>query len=171
MEVVLSTINMWKDLIVKVFSEYPLAAAFVTAIGVAAYFWLEKKARPGKVLQNILMVLLGWAVAVPIVGLLLTIVGKIWGGIEATMPFLAKVLGSVYEIYSHHPYLVLVIIAIALIGYIAWSRWAPRRIPHRPVRAALVAVLAIVVIHIAGPIADQITPTKASADTPSKHTG
>src|SRR4051812_32202903 len=104
MDAVLLAINTWKDLIVKVFGQYPLAGALITLVAVGVFFYLEKTLRPKQAPTNILLVLLGWAVAVPILGAILWFLGELWDLVKAIAPPIASVLSSLFSIYQKHPF-------------------------------------------------------------------
>lgn len=129
MDSVISAVSTWKDLIIKVFGQYPLAGALVTLLAIGAFFHLEQKERPGKAPTNILIVLLGWSILVPLTGLVLTVLGKMWDFIEAVTPIVTKVLGSFYAIYDKHPYLVLSLCGLTIAAYFVWRRWWPTVLP------------------------------------------
>ena len=166
MDTVVSAITGWKDLITKVFGAYPLAAALMTLAAVGAFYALEKNFRPKQAATNILIVLLGWAVAVPILGGVLWILGQAWDVVTAVTPALAKALASLFGIYERHPLLVLVLIAVAIALYFIWMRFRPNILPSRLLRMLVLAALVLVASHVASPIADMFK-TKTS-ETPAK---
>ena len=163
MDTVISAIVAWKDLITKVFGQYPLAAALVTLAAIGLYFYLQEKERPGKGPTNILIVLFVWAIAVPILGFILTILGKVWDFVEAVAPAIAKALGSLYSIYDKHPILVLVLITIAILTYFAWKQWRPSLLPSRSLRIIALIVAVVVAAHITNPVANILTPSQSPA--------
>lgn len=153
-------IASWKDLIVKVFGEHPLAAALVTLVAVAVFVALDRGPRKGKRPSTLLMTLGGWAVAVPILGFVMTVLGKLWAFVEKAVPFLAGILGSVYKIYEKHPLIVLVLICAGVIGFFVWKWWRPNFWPNRGVRVVALAAAVVLAVHIVGPIAD-LLPSEA----------
>src|SRR5215472_124905 len=144
-----SAVNAWKDLISKIFGQYPLAGALVTLLAVGAFLFLQKKVRPRKAATNFLLVFLGWAILVPLVGLVLTMLSKVWEFIEATAPIVAKVLGSFYSIYARHPLMVLVLCGLAFSAYFVWRRWWPNVLRSRAMRILFLAVVTLVAAFIA----------------------
>lgn len=170
METIVSVITAWKDLLVKVFGEYPLAGSLVTLLAIGVFIVLERQLRPGRTATNVFLVILGWAVAVPIAGLLLTIAGKVWSVVETTIPFLGRVIGSLYDIYARHPLLVLCILLLAVIAYFAWKRWWPAVWPNRAARVLALFAVTVVLAHIASPIADLLGPSEAAAKPASSPT-
>jgi hypothetical protein len=59
MDDLLHLVNAWKDLVVKLFSDYPLAGAISIAAGYAAWRYAEKVRNPGKPVISATMALLG----------------------------------------------------------------------------------------------------------------
>jgi hypothetical protein len=159
---VISAVSTWKDLISKIFGEYPLAGALVTLLAVGAFLHLEQKERPGKAPTNILIVLLGWSILVPLTGLVLIVLGKFWDFIEIVAPIVTKVLGSFYAIYAKHPYLVLSLCALAIAAYFVWMKWWPKVLPSTPLRVLTLVAATVVVAHIASPIANALNPESFS---------
>lgn len=168
MSTVVDFIMSWKDLITKVFGEYPLAAAVVTLLTIAVYLGLDREWRKGKALTNLMLVLGGWAVLVPIVGWGLSIFGKIWSVFEATAPVVTAMFGSLYRIYEKHPFLVLSISMLAFLGYFLWKWRFAKVLPIRAARVIVLFVVVIVAAHITSPIADIIVPTDGVAQAKSE---
>jgi hypothetical protein len=160
---ILSVIGEWKDLFVKVFTEYPLAAALLTIVAVGVFFWLEETQAKNRTTINATVVLLCWAVAVPLLGFVLIILEKIWDFLEAILPWLARTSGSFYAIYARHPILVSVLVLLGIVSYLAWSVWWPRVWPNRYVRIAAVISAVVLVAHITSPIADLLAPNLLTA--------
>lgn len=163
-------LNAWRELITKVFGEYPLAAAIVTLLAVVLFFELQTEWRRERTKSNILLVFVGWLIAVPIVGLVMTVLGKVWGFIETTVPIVGEILGSFYHIYEHHPYMVLIILALGIIGYFVWNHWWPARpqfLQNRVLKVLCVVAAIVIAAHIAGPIADLVHPQAAVTAQPA----
>jgi hypothetical protein len=158
MNAAIEFISAWKDLITKVFSDSPLAGAIVSVLAICAFFALERQYRPNKAPTNIAIVVIGWAILVPVTGFVMKVLGLIWDFLAATFPILRDLLASFYGIYTRHPLLVLAIVVCSVIGFFVWQRFWPRRIPNRLYRGVLLVVGAVVVAHIASPIADLISP-------------
>ncbi len=167
MSAIVDFIVLWKDLITKVFGEYPLAAAVFTLIAIAVFLGLDRQWRKGKTPTNLMLVLVGWAVLVPIGGWVLAVLGKLWSFIESTLPFVTTVLGSLYRIYEKHPILVLVISVIALLAYIVWKWRFDKVLPSPTLRVIVLVVGVILAAHIASPIADLFSPAESSVS--AKH--
>lgn len=146
----------WKDLIIKVFSEYPLSAAIFTLISLISLVMLEHKFRRGKTATNIAAVFVGWAVLVPIFGWIFLIFGKIWSMAETFASFFMVVLGSFYKIYEKHPLVVLVILISAVVAYFIWSWRFSSVVPNRFFRFAILSACVVILSHVLSPIADVV---------------
>jgi len=158
-------LNAWRELIMKVFGEYPLAGALITLLAIGMFYGLQTEWRRGRMKSNLLLVFVGWLILVPILGLTMTVLSKVWEFIEAAVPILGTILSSSYHIYEHHPYLVLIILVIGIAGYFIWNRWWPRRpefLQNRYLKILCVVVAIVVVVHIASPIANLFSPPGAS---------
>lgn len=168
----LSVIDGWKDLIIKVFTEQTFAGAIVTLLAVPAWFWLEKKQRPGKTATNALLLLLAWAIAVPIGGGILWVLGKLLSFIETVAPPVAGFFGDIVTTFDKHPILVIVLTSAAFAGYFAWKRWRPQFLPNRAFRFIGLAASVVIAAHIVGKVMDAFPKANTSpavADT-SAHT-
>jgi hypothetical protein len=134
MSAVVDFIVSWKDLITKVFGEYPLAAAIFTFAAVGVFLGLERQWRKGKTPTNLMAVFVGWAVLVPIGGWVFSLFGKVWSVIESAVPIVTAVIGSLYRIYEKHPIVVLSIVAVALAAYPTWKWRFAKFLPSRALR-------------------------------------
>jgi hypothetical protein len=162
-------LNAYSGVLVKFFTDYPLAAALVTLLGVGVFLLLQQEWRKGQTKSNFFIVLLGWLVLVPILGFAVTILGKVWAVIEAAVIWFGEVLGSVGQVYQRHPYMVLTIVGLGTLYYISWSWWPrwPRVIKSRLLKLLFVLLAAIVALELASPLADLISPsgTKTSVQS------
>jgi len=162
-------LNAWCELITKVFGDYPLAAALMTLLAVAMFFALQTEWRRERTKSNILLVFIGWLIAVPILGFLMTVLSKVWEFIETTVPIVGKILGSLYHIYKNHPYTVLIILALGIVAYFVWNRWWPDKpefLQSRTLKILCVVAAIVIAVHIASPIADVIRPEAAVTAQP-----
>src|SRR5262245_24187964 len=139
MSTIIELVEKWKDLIVKVFTDSPLAAAIVTLVAAGAFYWLSRKTRPGKTVTNAFLVLVGWAIAVPVVGFIFTVLGKIWEAIEFLASGAIRLTGSLYTIYARHPLLIIAIVVVGVVAYAAWTWWWPQRRPKGLLRIGSIA--------------------------------
>jgi hypothetical protein len=156
----------WKDLIIKVFGAYPLAAALVTILAAGAFYMLEKQWRREHTPTNLMLMFVAWAIAVPILGFLINVLGVIWSLVEKFIAFIAWVFGSLYGIYERHPYLVLGVVLAAVLCYFAWGKWKPNVLPNPLVRGLLLTSGALLIVHIVSPLwpAGVASTDKGAAD-------
>jgi len=154
MDTVVSIITAWKDLITKVFGSYPLAGAVVTLIAAGVFYLLHTHYRKGSTASNAFWVLFGWAIAVPLVGLLLNVGGEIYGAAKTALSFLWSALSGLYTIYTKHPISVLVLLALAVVAYFGWAWLRPTVIPSKSLRAVLLTLAAVAIAHLLSPLLD-----------------
>ncbi|WP_250623300.1 hypothetical protein [Pinirhizobacter soli] len=164
----LSVIDGWKDLIIKVFTEQLFAGAIITLLAIPAWFWLEQKQRPCKTATNALLLLLAWAIAVPIGGGILWVLGKLLSFIETVAPPVAGFFGDIVTTFDKHPILVIALTCLAFAGYFGWKRWRPQFLPNRAVRFIGLAASVVIAAHIVGKVMDafpEANTSPAVADT------
>jgi hypothetical protein len=155
---VVAFFGKWASLIAEMFKKYPLAAAIVTFIGVLVFIYLERerntnKNRSGSIVHAFI-VLLGWAIVVPILGTIFDAVVWFAKALRAAASFL-------YTSYHDHPIFVTGVVVLALISYVIWEL---RVKPRQPIwRAAIVIVCALTVIALALPMLEVFKGKTASA--------
>src|SRR2546421_415868 len=115
----------WAALISEMFKKYPLPAAVVTLAAVLVFVQLQKERNPNKdnktSVINAFLVLLGWAIIVPIIGTILDVVVWIAKALLSALSFL-------YGAYQKHPLFVLGAVVTAVIAYLIWEwRVKPRQ--------------------------------------------
>jgi hypothetical protein len=150
--------NAWRKLIIEVFSYNPLAASLFTILAVFAFYLLQNKWNRGRTNINLLVIFVGWAILVPIVGFVMTVFGKLWTFIESVLPLLVNAIVLFYKIYERHPILIITIIILGLISYFVWKRWWANFVPRRVLRILCVILGTLLCAYIASPIADLIAP-------------
>ncbi|HZE11155.1 MAG TPA: hypothetical protein VE034_06190 [Burkholderiales bacterium] len=158
MSSIVDFIVFWKNLITGVFVDHTLAAALVTIVAIAVFLFLDKEVRKGKRPTNLMIVLVGWVILVPIVGMVMTVLAKIWAFFEKVIPMVTDVLSSFYKIYERHPLLVLILILLGFVTYFLWAKFRPGVLPNRTLRIAGVVVAVVVAAHIASPLANLVAP-------------
>jgi hypothetical protein len=171
MGAIYDVILLWKDLIIKIFSEYPLAGAIVTLAAVGAFWVLEHSWRKSKTTTNVLLVLLAWAIAVPVLGLGIVILANVWGFLEVTVPIVKDVVTSLYAIYEKHPVLFLIICSLGFPAYFAWKWRFADTFPRPRLRKVAVGAVVVLALYFAGPIAGLFDDGKSineAEKTPSK---
>jgi len=155
MTAVITFLKDWIKLIGEVFGKYPLAGALVTAAAVAVFYLLQKHHNPTgdsqKSVVNAFLTLLGWLIAVPILGVILNTVTFVGGtAFTATQFFYTK--------YDQQPIAVLILLALSLIGYVIWEWWFK---PRQPVlRAAIAAGLFLVLVALVVPVINFFAPSQ-----------
>lgn len=165
---VIDFIVSWKDLITSVFSQYPVAASLAILLAIGAFFALERNIRQGHPGTNVAIVFVGWAILVPLLGLVMAVLANVWKVFEGTVPIVTKVFGSFYGIYEKHPIVVLTIVVCFVGGYFIWPLIWPKMIPNRKLRVLSLVVGTVVVVHIASPIADLLTPAASNNASPTQ---
>lgn len=154
MEAVINFFLKWIDLISGVFVEHTLAAALMTLVGVGVFIHLEKGNRFRDTIQavkNAFLVLIGWAITVPILGWLLDIIGGVLGVILNLILFL-------YAKFDKQPILVICLAIICAVAPIAWAKIKRIRTPSLPVRITASVILFLVLTALLVPIFNLFTP-------------
>jgi len=157
MDALLHLVNAWKDLVVKLFSDYPLAGAISIAAGYAAWRYAEKVRNPGKPVINATMALLGWSVATPLLGSTISVFVDLWGVVKDVVPVLKALTVSLYSIYQEHPVMVLALVALAGPAYFAWAHWRPHVMPNRWLRIVSLALGVVVLAYLLAPLIHMVT--------------
>ncbi len=159
MEFIVNFFEKWWEL----FMIYPLSGAILSILAILAFPYLQKEKRPGKKTSNILIIFVGWAISVPIVALILTVLGKLWSLIETVIPFISTFISSLYDKYEKHPILVISIVILSILAFFVWNRWWPRVFPENFVKIICILLGALILIYISSPIADLIVPSEGSS--------
>ncbi len=136
-------------------------------MAILAFPYLEKELHPGKKITNIIIVFIVWAIAVPVIALIFTVLGKIWSYIEQILPFITTLTSSIYEKYDNHPILVISIVILGILSFFVWKRWWHKVLANTIVRILCITVSVIFLIFISSPIADLVQPEKES-NTPTE---
>jgi hypothetical protein len=160
LETAYKVVAAWTQLISGVFVKYPVPAAVCTAAAGLAWILLEAKRNPEKrrplSAKHALTCLFCWAIAVPIVGFAVDVIG---GG--------AAALGWVLERYERQPLLVLGWLFVCLAGRGAWRMARPRT--GKLLSWATMLVVFAVGVALAVPIADRLLqlPKREQSSLPS----
>jgi hypothetical protein len=162
MQTVLWLMTSWQNLVTKAFTEHTLAAAVITIAAVGILILLQHEYRRGQLLTNAGLVLLGWIVTITVIPLAMIAAAKGWATLGAAAPVVSTISEYLYGIYERHPLLVLVIVGIATTSYFLKQSW-PYRISWGPVRAVCTVLGIVLLVHIAGPIADLVDADPAAA--------
>src|ERR1700730_1250561 len=116
-------VGEWKDLIIKLYTEYPLAAAIITLTAVIAFVLFERSKHPWPPpVLDMIIAFVAWAVLIPIVGFLFSAVVKVGSILAAGASFVWRVLSFIFDVYQVHPLFVLIlaVLAAALCGIWHW---------------------------------------------------
>lgn len=154
METVINFFLKWIDLISGVFVEHTLAAALMTLVGVGAFIHLEKGNRfrdTTQAVKNSFLVLIGWAITVPILGWLLDILRSVLG-------VSLNIISFLYEKFEQQPILVICLAVICAVAPIAWTKIKRIRTPSLPVHIAASVILTLVLTALLVPIFNLFTP-------------
>jgi hypothetical protein len=158
----------WIGLITAVYKEYPFAAALATAAAVAAFVLYERR-KPSRgnaeFAGRLFLALLAWAIIVPILGFVFKVLGWSIEHLEQVIKFTAAVISLIYDVYKHHPWLVLGLLVAAVAAYFIWEYFDKGRLDARLKAVVCVAAFCLA-IAIAGPIADALMPSGAGAAQP-----
>jgi hypothetical protein len=155
-------LTSWQNLVTRSFIEHTLAAAVITIAAVGILILLQHEYRRGQLLTNAGFVLLGWIVAITVIPLAMIAAAKGWAMLGAAAPIVSTISEYLYGIYERHPLLVLVIVGIATTSYFLKQSW-PYRISWGPVRAVCTVLGIVLLVHVAGPIADLVDADPAAA--------
>jgi hypothetical protein len=151
----LRLVDAWYNLVIKAFTEHTLGTAVISIAAIGILVVLQKEYRPYKLVTNAGFVFLGWVVA--ITALPAVMVGFRDGlkALEPAAPWVHRIARYLYGIYERHPLLVLVIVGLGATFYFLKQSW-PMQISWGPIRAVCAVFGIVLMVHIAGPIADLI---------------
>jgi hypothetical protein len=160
----LDFVKGWAKMIGGVFGDYPLAAALITLVAVVAFMIMEHRARPSNWTTrtyHFFIVLIGWAIAVPILGFVFGLIEKILGLGKGAL----NVLAFLYGAYEKHPLVVLMLLVVCVGTYFVWHFMRPKS-PSRILKAVACAALLFVSVAVSKPIAGLFSPSEATPPTP-----
>jgi hypothetical protein len=161
----------WKDLITKLYTEYPLAAALITLAAVIGFVFFERSERgtwPPPALHMIIA-FVGWLVLVPIVGFLFAVIFKIGSILAAAGSFGWGVLSFTFGVYQVHPLFVIILAALAAAVWGIWHWRRPSGISFNwQTKAVICCVGFIVAVGLGAPIINLYSPPPATVSE-SKH--
>jgi MFS family permease len=161
----LEFVKAWAKLISELFAKYPIAGALITLLVVVLFYIYEEENGPtdwSKRSAHFLVALLGWAIAVPIIGWIFNRIEEIWNAIRIVVSALVKFALFVYQRYEHHPILVLALAAASAVIFLVWG-FLKRDRRHPAVKAIACLALFCVGVIVASPIADLFTPPNGNA--------
>ena len=157
----LDFVKAWAKLISGVFADFTLAASIVTLIAAVLFFAYEHQKKTSDWTTRSLhffIALVGWAVAVPILGMLFKVVASIWGIGEGMFSALKSLGSLVYSAYEKHPLVVLTLLLINLVVFLVWHLIRPRH-PSQALKGIACFSIFSLSVAIASPIANLFSET------------
>ena len=146
MQAFLEFVGKWIDLIVEFFGNYPLVAAIITVIAVGVYILLWKKLHIDTWTMHTLLflcVILGWAVAIPILGSLVIVI-----------EFIGKGIAWIYKKYESHPIFCISVTGIMSASGTVWYLLPKRWKPMRFIRIVITLLIWFLLIALIVPVLD-----------------
>lgn len=151
----LKLVNTWYDLVTKAFTEHMLGTAVISIAAIGALVVLQKEYRPYKLLTNAGFVFLGWVVSITALPAMMVGFRDGLKALEPAAPWVHRIARYLYGIYERHPLLVLVVAGLGATFYFLKQSW-PMQVSWGPIRAVCTVFGIVLMVHIAGPIADLI---------------
>lgn len=164
-------VKTWAGAIGDLFSKYPLAAALVTIAAIAAFLILQKKKYAidwSSTTLNFFIVLVGWLIAVPIIGFFIDVVIKISSATTGVVGFIGRSLRFLYVKYEQQPICVLIILILSIASYILWPRILPKKDPGRSIRIIVVVLAFVILTAISVPIVNLFS-SSIESEKPEHH--
>lgn len=155
-------LHQWQFLVSYLFTGFPLFGALVTLLCVGIFFHFEKTERPGETPTNILIALLSWMAIVPLVGIVLGLLVKVWLAVASVLPFIVGPVAAFLAVYDRHPFMVLALIVVATSAYFWWKLRRPRVLPWRWVRVALLGAATVLLALALDPVANRLRPVPSA---------
>ena len=163
----LKLVNAWYDLVTKAFTEHTLGIAVISIAAIGILVVLQKEYRPYKLLTNAAFVFLGWVVSVTALPAVMVGFREGLKALEPAAPWVHRIARYLYGIYERHPLLVLVIVGLGATFYFLKQSW-PMQVSWGPIRAVCAVFGIVLMVHIAGPIADLVVGEPAPAPVVKK---
>ncbi|ALL71693.1 hypothetical protein K788_00036780 (plasmid) [Paraburkholderia caribensis MBA4] len=153
-------VKAWAKLISGVFADAPLAGAVVTLITVALFFAYERhnKSADWTIFTfRFFIALMAWAIAVPVLGFVFSIIKGVWDGAQAVRSAVWEFLLFLYRFYDSHFIIFLAILLVVVLAHVAWHLLRPEEPPG--LYKAIVGIAAFSFCAAVGkPIADFFAP-------------
>lgn len=157
MDFIFSALGKIGGAIASFYADQPLAAALVTIVAIGVFWSLMGwKKTPDfsdqrKVAKNGLFVLVGWAIAVPILDFIFSAIAKIleWAGIAGGGIF------WVWERFNEQPFVVLICLIMVILGLSVWCYRAKK--PHIIVKSLASLLAFLVLVGVSVPIVNTLT--------------
>jgi len=161
MEALMWLFNTWKELVTKLITEYPPAAAIATLAAVGGWFLLEKEFNPKKPSLNAGIALGAWSVVVPLLGATMDLLVEAWRIFKTVCAAIANLTETLYHVHQRHPFLILCLVVAAVPVYFAWKHWRPHVLPRRALRIGALAVGVVVLAYALDPFLSALLREKA----------
>ncbi len=143
--------------IASFYADHPLAAALVTVIAIGLFWSLmgwgktPDFSEQRKVAKNGLIVLIGWAIAVPILDFIFSAIAKIleWAGIAGSGLF------WVWERFNEQPLVVSICLIVVILGFSVWTYRSKK--PHTLVKCLAALLAFLVLVGFSVPVVNTLT--------------
>ena len=172
MEFIFNILKTIGSTIASFYAAHPLAAAILTIVAIAV-FWslMEWKGKPDfsdkkKLAKNGLIVLLGWAIAVPILDFIFKIFAKLLEGAS----LVGKSIGWLWTRFNEQPFVVLICLTLTVVCFLFWKHFSKQ--PKTHIKGAWCVLGFAILVATAVPIANSLSkedkqPTKSEVSAPS----
>jgi hypothetical protein len=160
----LKLVNAWYNLVTKAFTEHTLGTAVISIAAIGILVVLQKEFRPYRLLTNAGFVFLGWVVSITALPAAMVGIRDGMKALEPAAPWVHRIARYLYGIYERHPLLVLVLVGLGATFYFLKQSW-PMQVSWGPIRAVCTVFGIVLMVHIAGPIADLVVGEPAAATT------
>jgi hypothetical protein len=144
MQPVVNFVSGWSSLISGLFADHPLVGALVTLAAVGVFVYLEKENRSRdrtQTLVNSFLVVLSWAIVVPIAGWVFDLLGWTASGVS-----------FIYHLYASQPVVVIVILLLSIAAYFLLGFVKRPNAPGPVIRAIVASGLFIILSALVVPI-------------------
>ena len=163
----LKLVNAWYELVTKAFTEHTLGTAVISIAAIGILVVLQKEFRPYRLLTNAGFVFLGWVVSITALPAVMVGFAEGMKTVKEAAPWASRIAAYLHGIYERHPLLVLVIVGLGATFFFLRQSW-PHQLSWGPIRAVCAVFGIVLMVHIAGPIADLVVGEPAPAATVKK---
>ena len=160
MQTVIDFLLFWADLIIAVFTKYPLAGALLTAAAVGGFFYLQKhpiRQVGVNPIANAFVVLIAWLITVPLLGTVFDLINRVSGGFF-----------FLYDHFEDQPVYVIALMVIAVAAHFVWGWIAKNAAPSAWIRVTLIVIAFVIVTAVTVPVINQFTPSQTSEQESQK---
>jgi hypothetical protein len=147
--------NAWSGLASRVYTASPLGAALLALTALIGFLMLERRAGStrwsGRALR-FSIVLVAWAMVVPLLGLFSNADDAIWRAADRTLSSLIRLGPLIGDAYERYPLVVLAAFVVSGANFIVWHLLRPRG-PSGVLKAFVCLALFLLGVMISDPIA------------------